>query len=168
MIRPAHRYELPALTDLAMRSKAHWGYSDTFMRLCHHELTVTEDLLPHVYVKEIHRRLLGFHALCPLDESRVELEFLFVEPERIGAGLGRELLTHAQKVARDHGWQVLLIQGDPNASNFYTHCGALKVGERASASIPDRTLPLYELPTRQATQAAQPPPAQHVGASRPL
>jgi hypothetical protein len=36
-----------------------------------------------------------------------------------------------------------VIQGDPNAAEFYQRCGARKIGERPSASIPGRVLPLY-------------------------
>ena len=41
-IRLARRDDLAALTALAIRSKAHWGYDDAFMTACVDELTVTE------------------------------------------------------------------------------------------------------------------------------
>ncbi|MEE8545291.1 MAG: hypothetical protein V3T29_05715 [Alphaproteobacteria bacterium] len=41
MIRPARPGEAAALTDLALRSKAHWGYDAAFMAACRAELTVT-------------------------------------------------------------------------------------------------------------------------------
>jgi hypothetical protein len=46
MIRAAHGGELEALSALAMRSKAHWGYSAAFMQACRDELTVSAELLP--------------------------------------------------------------------------------------------------------------------------
>lgn len=52
MIRPARDTELDALTALVLRSKAHWGYSDEFMRACAAELTVSPALLPHAFVIE--------------------------------------------------------------------------------------------------------------------
>lgn len=146
MIRAGRADELQALSELAVRSKAHWGYSDSFMRACRAELTVTIDLLEHVFVEELEGQVVGFYALTPLDDMRAELEFLFVEPAQIGAGYGRALLAHARDRAREHGWRVLIIQGDPNAAAFYVRCGATRIGERRSASIPGRMLPLYELP----------------------
>ena len=41
MIRPARSGEAKALSDLALRSKAHWGYDAAFMAACRAELTVT-------------------------------------------------------------------------------------------------------------------------------
>ena len=38
-----------------------------------------------------------------------------------------------------------MIQGDPNAEGFYLRCGAVRIGERESASIPRRMLPLFEI-----------------------
>lgn len=40
-IHPADESMCAALTELATRSKAHWGYSETFMRACRRELEVT-------------------------------------------------------------------------------------------------------------------------------
>jgi hypothetical protein len=38
IIRPAQADEVEALTALALRSKAHWGYDDAFMEACRAEL----------------------------------------------------------------------------------------------------------------------------------
>jgi GNAT superfamily N-acetyltransferase len=146
VIRAARPDELRALSELAWRSKAHWGYSDDFMSACRAELTVSEACLEHAFVEEADQQLVGFYALSPLDATRAELAFLFVEPAEIGAGHGRALLEHALEHARAQGFGVLVIQGDPNAAEFYVRCGALKVGERPSDSIPGRMLPLFELP----------------------
>ena len=37
----------------------------------------------------------------------------------------------------------MIIQGDPNAKNFYLKVGAKLIGERESASIPGRYLPVF-------------------------
>jgi hypothetical protein len=41
--------------------------------------------------------------------------------------------------------KVVVIQGDPHADTFCRSVGARHVGERPSASIEGRVLPLYEL-----------------------
>ena len=46
-----------------------------------------------------------------------------------------------------------MIQGDPNAADFYRAAGAVQVGERASASVPGRVLPLFELALDDHTHA---------------
>jgi hypothetical protein len=39
-IRKARPDEAGELTELALRSKAHWGYDEAFMASCREELTV--------------------------------------------------------------------------------------------------------------------------------
>ena len=41
MIRPARPEEAAALSDLALRAKAHWGYDNAFLKAYRAELTVT-------------------------------------------------------------------------------------------------------------------------------
>lgn len=40
LIRDARPDEAGELTELALRSKAHWGYDEAFMASCREELTV--------------------------------------------------------------------------------------------------------------------------------
>jgi GNAT superfamily N-acetyltransferase len=146
VLRPARPDECAALSALALRSKAVWGYSDEFMARCVAELTLREDSLPHVFVMETAEGVVGFYALSALEDGRVELEFLFIEPDALRHGHGRRLLAHARSHARDRmAARTILIQGDPHADAFYRSVGARRVGERASASIERRVLPLYEL-----------------------
>lgn len=149
MIRPAKTSEAAALSDLALRSKAWWGYPPGFLEACREELTITSDDLARrpAYVLEEDGRTIGFYSLGPLEPGRVELSHLFVEPDAIGRGHGRRLLAHATAEACRRGWRVLVIQGDPHAIGFYEACGAVRIGSSASASIPGRSLPLFELRT---------------------
>jgi GNAT superfamily N-acetyltransferase len=147
MIRPARHDETSRLTDLAFRSKAHWGYSDEFMELCRDELTISTVYLDeHVcFVLEADQRPVGFASLERLSSTRTELGHLFVEPAEIGHGYGKELMAHAISEACSKGYSVLEIQADPNAESFYRSCGAQRVGMKPSASIAGRDLPLMEL-----------------------
>ena len=141
--------DAPSLSALAIRSKAHWGYSQEFMDACVTELTITTAQLERrelVAFKAIEgEQLLGFYALEFLGDKTCELDALFVEPEHIGRGIGRALLEHAQAQAIGLSARVISIQGDPNAAAFYEAAGARHVGDRESGSIPGRYLPLYEL-----------------------
>ena len=139
--------ERERLGELAYRSKAYWGYPESFMTACREELAVDDTAIraQRVFVWEVKGRILGFYSLEDLADGGVELGHLFVEPECIGAGVGRRLLEHARGQARQLGFERLVIQGDPNAGAFYVRCGAVRVGERASASIAGRTLPVFEI-----------------------
>ena len=153
--RPGVRAAMPAdadmLTALAIRSKAHWGYPDEFLAACRAELTYDAAYLARheVYVVEIADRVAGFCTLERLDEERVELGGLFVEPAFIGTGLGRALMQQALVAARRAGARTMVIHGDPHAGAFYEASGAVQVGKVASQSIPGRLLPLYEIDLRE-------------------
>lgn len=149
-IRPARPADAAVLTALALRSKAHWGYPEDFIRRCEAELRVTaekvEDPNLAYFVATQGDDVAGFAALDFVGGPSAELEAVFVEPALIGRGFGRELMQFAIRVARSRGITRLLIQGDPHAEDFYLAAGARPFGERESGSIPGRMLPLYELP----------------------
>ena len=147
MIRRACPDEAADLSALALRSKAYWGYDEAFMRACLDELTLAGDEIRSrpVWVVEVDGRVLGFYGLSRRSQSCAELEYLFVEPDAIGSGLGGRLLRHAREQARELGASELYIEGDPNAESFYRAMGAERIGRAPSASIPGRTLPVFRL-----------------------
>ena len=148
-IRAANINEAEALTGLAIRSKAYWGYPQSFMEACRNELTVTVQALTsadfHYLVAEKDSRLLGYYAIEKLADREFELEALFVEPDFIGKGIGRALMDHAKKLVKKLGGGSLTIQGDPNTEKFYLAAGGNPAGSRESSSIPGRSLPLFTI-----------------------
>lgn len=147
-IRKIRSDELEKASALAMRSKAHWGYSPSFMAACVDELTYgVEDLAKGDFWVAVDsgQRWLGFYGLLPLTTVRWELEALFVDPPCIGKGVGRALWQHMIAISRQRGIEVIEIQSDPDAVGFYLSMGAIKVGEKASGSIPGRVLPLFRV-----------------------
>jgi N-acetylglutamate synthase-like GNAT family acetyltransferase len=149
MIRPARVDEARLLSDLALRSKAYWGYSPEFIEQCREELSYSEEQLraEHMrfFVIESVQRVAGFYALKRLSATEVELEAMFVEPAFIGLGFGRLLMEHAKSVAVAMGAKQIVIQSDPYAEHFYVAAGAVVTGKKESASIPDRYLPTLAL-----------------------
>ena len=119
------------------------------MEACREELTVTTQALEsadfHYRVAEWDSELAGFYAIEKLAGQKFELEALFVEPAYIGKGVGKALINHAKKLAHALGGKTLIIQGDPNAEKFYRAAGGKLSGMRASASVPDRDLPLFTI-----------------------
>ncbi len=146
-IRPATADEAEALSALAFRAKAHWGYPDDFMAACRAELTYAPEEVGSggYHVAEENGQVRGFYALSKVSPTAMELDALFVEPEHVGRGYGRVLLEHALKACRHAGAERLVLQADPNAAGFYESLGAARIGERPSESIPGRQLPLYEI-----------------------
>ncbi len=148
-VRPAQPEEAGALSELAIRSKAHWGYSSDFLEACRDELRVDADSLEGdvetCYVATDGGSILGYCSFDAVSAVRYELDALFVEPRHIGRGIGRRLAEFAIAELTKRGASVLVIQGDPNAAGFYRALGARYAGERESGSIPGRFLPLFEL-----------------------
>jgi N-acetylglutamate synthase-like GNAT family acetyltransferase len=146
-IRRATTDDACALTELTIRSKAHWGYDADFLRDARADLEFQPDkFLPdfHVYILEENGRMLGFCSLIPGDEGRTELHDLFVAPDCIGKGFGKQLWDHALQVARSLGFRALVLTADPNAEPFYARQGAVRLGEKTSPVRPDRRLPIME------------------------
>lgn len=147
VIRPATAGEAEDLSALAMRSKAYWGYSVEFMQACRDELTYSAHYIRDnpVFVAEAGASVVGFYALERISAGEAELTAMFVEPEHIGRGFGRALISHAKKTARGQGIEAIIIQGDPNAVAFYQAAGGVRCGERESGSVPGRVLPLFRI-----------------------
>lgn len=148
-IRAALGQDSRALTQLALRSKAHWGYDEEFMAACRKELDCPVEKIQNnrflYYVLIVGTEILGFYALERMSKTEVELEALFVEPDFIGQGYGRILLEHAKDNAAEIGMKTIVIQSDPHAEAFYFALGGIKTGVKKSASIPGRYLPLFRI-----------------------
>ena len=151
-IRAARVGEAGFLSELALRSKAHWGYDAAFIEACRDELSVDAGRLGDAEywcrVAEDRGAILGFYSLVRISDEDCELEALFVEPSSIGTGVGRSLVQHAIAQARALGAARMIIQGDPNAGDFYVAAGGRQIGSRASGSIAGRFLPLFEIALR--------------------
>ena len=135
--------EAAELTELALRSKAHWGYDAEFVEDCRVALTIDPaeiEKSPYFALVE-GGRVAGFYGLTRL-ATAIELSFLFVEPDRMGQGYGRRLFEHAIATALEIGGRHLVIQSDPNAEGFYIAMGAEKIGELPSPVRRERALPL--------------------------
>jgi GNAT superfamily N-acetyltransferase len=140
--RAARGDEAALVSEMAFRSKAHWGYSDEFMEAVRDELTYSPQLCSSgsMIVAERAGRVLGFYRLIEgVPETR--LESLFVDPAAIGTGAGKALLEHALGAAAALGAEWVTLEADPNAESFYAKFGAVRTGEVPSASLPGRVLP---------------------------
>jgi GNAT superfamily N-acetyltransferase len=139
----------PELSELCVRSKAVWGYDETFMALTRAALEVRpEDIdAGDVWVATAaDGSIAGMVALGPSDQPRtLDLEKLFVAPQRIRAGVGRVLLAHAMAEAKRRGARRLTILSDLYAAAFYERNGAIRIGLAPSDAIPGRMLPLFEI-----------------------
>jgi GNAT superfamily N-acetyltransferase len=135
-----------ALSTLAFRSKAHWGYDATFMEACREELSVPPNAFEGetIRIAKKGNMIAGFYRLV-LDGNEAELEAMFIEPSFIGSGVGKALWNDMIVCTAEVRARRLTCQADPYAEGFYRHMGMERIGKRPSESIPGRFLPLMEL-----------------------
>jgi len=146
IIRAPDIAELPALSELCMRSKAVWGYDAAFMAACRVELTFDpRDLVTsRIAVAAQGDSLVGV-AQVRMAGRDADLQKLFVEPAALRGGVGQALFAWALDAARDMGALRLMIEADPDAAQFYRRLGAHDIGLAPSGSIAGRMLPKLAL-----------------------
>jgi predicted N-acetyltransferase YhbS len=148
-IRLARIDEAPRLSELCVRSKAYWGYDEAFMALARVVLQVNPEQIAagDVWVATgADGEVVGMVALGPSEQvDTLDLDKLFVEPQRIRNGVGRLLIGEAIAEARRRGAKRLTILSDPYAAGFYERNGARLIGQAPSDAIPGRSVPLYEV-----------------------
>jgi ribosomal protein S18 acetylase RimI-like enzyme len=142
ILRDAGVREAEALTELAMRSKAVWGYSHEFMERCRPLLIVTAGYIAAnpVIVAVSDDEVAGFYSL--VDEGdHLSLDLCYVDPSMRGRGIGRRLVEDAVRRSRAAA-RTLVVESDPNAEGFYRSLGAQRTGSRESPAEAGRMLPV--------------------------
>jgi N-acetylglutamate synthase-like GNAT family acetyltransferase len=146
-IRRALTEDAPALTRIAHEAKQHWGYPEHWLKHWQDDLTISPDFIAgnNVYVAESETGVLGFYALI-IKQEKAELDHLWVTPQHIGTGVGKELFLHAMQHAARERVAEVEISSDPNAEGFYRKMGAHRIGETVSElDGQPRTLPLLSI-----------------------
>ena len=97
------------------------------------DLTITPEFIAdnHVYIAEDGDRISGFYALSVKDQ-KAELDHMWVAPDLIGTGVGKQLFLAAMQKAAELHVIAVEISADPNAEGFYQKMGAYRVGETTS------------------------------------
>src|SRR5947208_2256904 len=113
-LRDVHEKELGDLGELCLRSKAVWGYDDTFMVACRAELTLQRAELQSTYlqVAVVDTTPVGLVQIKVVGDDAHLLK-LFVEPARLRSGIGRSLFSWAAARARSLCALHMIIEADP-------------------------------------------------------
>lgn len=158
-IRRAAVEEAGLLTTIALEAKRYWGYPEHWIKHWEADLTVSPEFIRdnHVYVAEADGEVRGFYALCVLGETgserkeelgpnKAELEHMWVKPDYIGTGVGKELFLDAMERAAALDVRDVELSADPNAAGFYTRMGATEIGEvNAPMDGQERKLPRLKI-----------------------
>ena len=146
-IRQAFPKEADTLSQIALSSKAHWGYPDHWMKIWTPLLTFSSEYFEEneSWVAEIDSVPIAFYTLQDKD-GIAWIDNLWVLPEYIGQGIGKQLFLDAISRARETGYKTLRLEADPNAVGFYERMGMRKIGERHSeVDGQPRILPIMEI-----------------------
>jgi len=135
------------LSHIALSAKAYWDYPKRWMEIWKSQLTFTPEYFEEneSWAAETDNNLIAFYTL--LDQNgNAWIENLWVVPEYIGKGIGRQLFSHAVDLARQRGYTTLQLKADPNAVMFYEKMGMCIIGERVSkVDGQRRILPVMEM-----------------------
>jgi GNAT superfamily N-acetyltransferase len=130
---------------MAFAAKGSWGYPGPWMESWRAALTISPEFITthETWVAVTEGRAIGFHALVAREGS-LWLEHLWIEPARMGQGVGCALFQHAVERARALGFAALEIESDPNATGFYLRMGARQIGV-VTATVEGQTRELPRL-----------------------
>jgi hypothetical protein len=141
-IRPASGNDAAALSALALRSKAAWGYDAAFMAACRAELTITAEGIAArpTWVLEEQGAILGFYQLR-IDGRMAEVAQFFVAPAACGAAAGGVCGRISRRRRAPPAAPGSRSTRTPHAEGFYRAMGMVPRGAAPSGSIPGRLLP---------------------------
>jgi ribosomal protein S18 acetylase RimI-like enzyme len=139
--------EAEALTEIAHLAKRHWGYPESWIEGWRSLLTITPEYIAQhaVWVATVGSQRAGF-AIVSVSGTRAVLEHLWIHPDWMQRGVGRDLFTQAVTTAKSRGCSTMEIESDPNAQGFYAKMGASLIGQRPSrVAAHKRALPILEI-----------------------
>ena len=147
LIRRVLPEEAAQLSRIALAAKRQWGYPERWIEAWTPQLTYDPDYFVQneSWAAELDHGPVAFYTLLEKNGT-AWLENLWVTPEHIGKGIGKELFLHAVGLARRRGYTLLQLEADPNAAGFYEKTGMHKIAERHSeVNGQPRALPIMEV-----------------------
>ena len=135
------------LTTITLAAKRHWNYPENWIKTWLPSLMITPEyiLVNEIWVAIVDEQCVAYYSLKPEGEY-LWLDNLWVLPEFMGQGIGKQLFQHALGRVRVCGVSILKIEADPNAQAFYEKMGARKIGEHhTQVNGQPRILPIMEI-----------------------
>lgn len=136
-IREARAEDRDTVGALKLRSSLGWGDHIEELQALPEAREVPVAHLPHVIIAELEGEIVGF-ATVLFDRGAVqaELEDLFVAPELWRMGIGKNLVTEAERRAAGLGARRLHVVAGERARPFYEASGYRFAGTIATDFAP--------------------------------
>lgn len=153
MIRTADVGDLPAIHELYVLSSLS-NETDRVVLTAHPDAldfdgTAVVEGRTRVAADDDDGRVVGF-ATIAVQGAVAELEDLFVDPARMGQGIGRALVVDAVVLARQQGADRMEVTANPHAVGFYTRVGFVAAGEAQTRFGPAPRMHRSVAPSRPA------------------
>lgn len=145
-IEKARIHDNETLTEITKKSKAFWAYSPEQIEIWSEQLTISKTYIEtnQVFNLVLDSKIVGYYSFFYTDEETIKLDNLFILPDSIGKGHGRELMLDFLTRVKATNTKKVILESEPNSEMFYAKFGFVRVGQ-LETSIKDRYLPIMEL-----------------------
>jgi len=133
----ARERNLAQINALIAASKTLWAWPEGYLEsaLPLHRLGQAYlQTNPCYEVLDAQGNLVAFFAI-EAGDARVVLDNLWISPQMIGRGIGRQACHYSFDLVTRLGWTQLWVLPDPPAEGFYLKLGFANTGERVSSRV---------------------------------
>lgn len=130
---PAENSDIDFLNEIAIRSKAWWGYEDHLMKQFAANAVLSTQMAEGTTIIKgcMEDKIIGWYKFVPNEEG-VELTDFWMSPEYIGKGFGGKMFQNLKEKVKQYGSHSIVFDADPNAAPFYEHMGCRIIGQTLS------------------------------------
>jgi GNAT superfamily N-acetyltransferase len=124
---------LPAINAIVRQAVASWDATERIKRLAVSVYQYRREDLDHMWLlaaADCDGNLLGFAALEPADDGAVPmsgrgvlLHGIYVQPDAMGSGIGKNLLQACAGITAALGCSGLLVKAARQSTEFFERCG---------------------------------------------
>ena len=133
------------LTETAIASKKYWGYSEELLNLWKHDLEISKEYIQKNKVVKVYSQdgFIGFFGLKREKTGIIEIDHLWIKPNEIKKGYGRQIFAYIRNYLLSKGEKVIRLVAEPNAKEYYNKMGGRIIGQIES-KLSGRFLDIYE------------------------
>ncbi|MBD5779975.1 GNAT family N-acetyltransferase [Pelagicoccus sp. NFK12] len=126
----AQPQQAKVLSDLAIESKGHWGYSKEQLDIWRKDLKIEEEEITQNLVRTIlaEGELVGFFSI-KREKNEDVLDHLWLLSKAIGRGIGNQAFKKIKEDCMNLKIEEFTVISDPDAEGFYLKQGCVRVGE---------------------------------------